>query len=154
MRYVTLTRESVPNIGLGQQRDASASAGRTSTTSTTSRFRATDVTRAAVGAKSRLWYDWLNPNNGQPGSGWFGPFYSPVGAYVQLRSYGFTITATARRVITDSGFEPDGTVPAFKARASCASEVGYANDNQIHIVKRLDPGNLGHQRRPDQERLR
>jgi hypothetical protein len=47
--------------------------------------------RQEVGSQESLVYDWLNPNNGQSGSGWQGPYYVPPGAYVQLLRDGFVI---------------------------------------------------------------
>ncbi len=52
--------------------------------------------RQDSGSAESLVYDWLNPNNGQAGTGWQGPFYVPVGAYVRLTWDGFTITRDGR----------------------------------------------------------
>lgn len=48
-----------------------------------------------AGSQEALFYDWLNPNNGQPNSYWHGPFYVPPGAYLQLEPDGFIITRDA-----------------------------------------------------------
>jgi hypothetical protein len=47
--------------------------------------------RAGADSNESLIYDWLNPANGGATSGWQGPFYVPVGAFVQLLPDGFTI---------------------------------------------------------------
>lgn len=53
---------------------------------------ADETGRIDAGSSQSLVYDWLNPNNGQANSGWKGPYYYPVGAYMELSSDGFTIT--------------------------------------------------------------
>lgn len=50
-----------------------------------------ELGREEVGASESLMNDWLNPNNGESGSGWQGPFYVPPAAYVQLVRDGFVI---------------------------------------------------------------
>lgn len=57
--------------------------------------------RALGATNESLVYDWLNPNNGQPNSGWRGNFYVPRGATMQLLPDGFLITRdpTATRPI-------------------------------------------------------
>jgi len=47
--------------------------------------------RQDVGSSDSLVNDWLNPNNGQSGTGWQGPYYVPPAAYVQLVRDGFVI---------------------------------------------------------------
>ena len=56
-----------------------------------------------------LVYDWLNPNNGQAGSGWQGPFYVPRGAYLQLLPDGFLILRDSRGSATERTWrDPNG----------------------------------------------
>lgn len=52
--------------------------------------------RENAGSNQSLIYDWLNPNNGQPGSGWQGQFYIPVGATMRLTWDGFVISRDGR----------------------------------------------------------
>lgn len=59
-------------------------------------MRADENGREDTGTEESLIYDWLNPNNGQARSGWQGPFYVPVGAYVRLVNDGFYITRDGR----------------------------------------------------------
>ncbi len=59
-------------------------------------MRSDESGREDVGSAESLVYDWLNPNNGQAGTGWQGPFYVPVGAYVRFSWDGFTITRDGR----------------------------------------------------------
>jgi hypothetical protein len=67
-----------------------------------------------------LTYDWLNPNNGQAGSGWQGAFYVPRGAYVQLVPDGFiilrdTAAPTNERTWRDpNGADTSNTVNRYK----------------------------------------
>lgn len=66
--------------------------------------------REQTGSSQALFYDLLNPNNGQTGSGWRGPFYIPVGAFVQLREDGFDITRDPRGPVEERTWKnPDGT---------------------------------------------
>ena len=66
--------------------------------------------REIAGAQEALFYDWLNPNNGQQGSGWSGPFYVPVGAYIQLDESGFTIVRDGRATNRERTWRrPDGS---------------------------------------------
>ncbi len=59
-------------------------------------MRSDENGREDVGSEESLFFDWLNPNNGQALSGWQGPFYVPVGAYVKLTPDGFYITRDGR----------------------------------------------------------
>lgn len=59
-------------------------------------MRGDELGREDVGSEESLMYDWLNPNNGQAGSGWQGPFYVPVGAYVRLTGDGFFVSRDGR----------------------------------------------------------
>jgi len=92
-------------------------------------MRADENGREDVGSAESLVYDWLNPNNGQAGTGWQGPFYVPVGSYVRFVWDGFAITRDGRAPAqrrtwrnlngTDSGLttiryrigDPDGAGP-------------------------------------------
>ena len=59
-------------------------------------MRGDELGREDVGTEESLMFDWLNPNNGQAGTGWQGPFYVPVGAYVRLTNDGFFISRDGR----------------------------------------------------------
>ena len=139
MRYVTLTRESGSYVGTGNSGRFGYGQGVYIDNLDDLQIPRDDVTRAAVGGEESLMYDWLNPNNGQPNSAWFGPFYSPVGAYVQLDAYGFTITRDSPKGNYGFWLAQDGSVPASTSSV-LRFRVGYANDGQIHIVNGLTPG--------------
>lgn len=73
-------------------------------------IRADENGREDVGTEESLVYDWFNPNNGQANSGWQGPFYTPVGAYVRLTTDGFYITRDGRAPVARRTWRnPDGT---------------------------------------------
>lgn len=52
--------------------------------------------RENAGSNQSLVYDWLNPNNGQPQSGWQGQYYIPLGATMRLTWDGFVIQLDGR----------------------------------------------------------
>ncbi|MHB8636362.1 MAG: hypothetical protein ACYC96_07810 [Fimbriimonadaceae bacterium] len=139
MRYLTLTRESGSYIGTGNSGRFGHGQGVYIDNLDDFQIPRDDVSRAAIGSEESLMYDWLNPNNGQPNSGWQGPFYSPFGAYVQLRADGFTITRDAPKGNIDHAFwkAPDGTQSSL---SFLRFRVGMANDGQVHIVNALTPG--------------
>lgn len=59
-------------------------------------MRSDESGREDVGAEESLVYDWLNPNNGNPNSGWQGSFYVPRGAIVKFNPTGLSITRDPR----------------------------------------------------------
>jgi hypothetical protein len=73
-------------------------------------IRADEQGREDVGTAESLVYDWFNPNNGQANSGWKGPFYTPVGASIQLLSDGFLIQRDSRAQGNERTWRnPDGS---------------------------------------------
>ncbi|HEY3780748.1 MAG TPA: hypothetical protein VGL56_06680 [Fimbriimonadaceae bacterium] len=62
--------------------------------------------RLTAGSVQALFQDFLNPNNGQPGSAWQGPYYVPPAAYLQLEPDGFFIT-----------LDGSGTMPTWRDQA-------------------------------------
>lgn len=78
-------------------------------------MRSEEQGREDLGTAESLVYDWLNPNNGQRGNGWKGPFYVPPGAYVRLLNDGFII------IRDDAKWrEPDGS-PSKRPGAAMTS---------------------------------
>jgi hypothetical protein len=91
----------------------------------------TDETgRAGTDATESLVHDWLNPGNGDPTSGWQGPFYVPVGAYVTLLPDGFTIQL-------DNGTwkDPTGTDSGL---TTLRYRIGQIN-GQLYIIDAIEP---------------
>ena len=141
MRYLTLTRDSGSYIGSGNSGRFAFGQGVYVDNLDDIQIPRDDVARATIGGEESLMYDWLNPNNGRLGSGWLGPYYSPVGAYVQLDAYGFTITRDAPQARYGTWLAPDGSTPASSSSV-LRFRTGYGNDGQIHIVNGLTPGIL------------
>lgn len=86
----------------------------------------------ANGAES-LFYDFLNPDNGQPGNAWQGPYYVPPGAYLQLEPDGFFITLDNQQTWKDSNGNDSGL-----------SQIRYrignlSGQSQNYIVDTLTP---------------
>lgn len=66
--------------------------------------------RQASGSNLSLLNDIMNPNNGSPNSGWKGNFYIPVGAFLQLRTDGFSIRLDQKGPVAQRTFKNvDGT---------------------------------------------
>lgn len=95
--------------------------------------------RADAATNSGLVNDWLNPNNGQPKSGWRGPFYVPPGALLQLYNDGFAIIRNAQSDTPNAERtwkRPDGT-------DTNSSVIRYrigAFNGEPYIVNTFTPG--------------
>jgi len=80
-----------------------------------------------------LAFDWLNPNNGQAGSGWRGAFYVPRGAFVQLVPDGFIILrdsggpANERTWRDATGADTSNSVNRFRIVRNGAGKLFIAN---------------------------
>lgn len=71
---------------------------------------ADEETRENAGSNQSIFYDLLNPNNGQPGSGWQGQYYNPVGATMRLMWDGWMITLDGRAPANERTWRrPDGS---------------------------------------------
>jgi hypothetical protein len=92
--------------------------------------------RLVSGAEDALYYDWLNPNNGQPNSAWLGQYYVPPGCYVQLEPDGFIITRSGNAPIGEKTWHnPDGTdTPLTSIRYRIEP-----NTATPHIINTLTP---------------
>jgi hypothetical protein len=94
--------------------------------------------RQASGAATSLVNDWLNPNNGQTGSGWRGFYYVPPGAYVQLTSDGFVIVRNGGGAAQERTWKnPDGT---DTGSSLIRYRLGLGADGMVHIVNTYTPG--------------
>lgn len=98
--------------------------------------------RADVGSAESLVYDWLNPNNGQQGTGWKGPFYIPPGASLTLLQDGFIITRDGSNRPAGAPDNqrtwrrPDGTDSGLSSLRFKLGKVG----GRTYIVNSLTPG--------------
>lgn len=98
--------------------------------------------RADVGSAESLVYDWLNPNNGQQGTGWKGPYYIPPGASLTLLQDGFIITRDGSHRPAGAPDNqrtwrrPDGTDSGLSTLRYKLGKVG----GRTYIVNNLTPG--------------
>jgi hypothetical protein len=95
--------------------------------------------RIAAGGSESLFNDWTNPNNGDKTSGWQGPYYNPVGAYVQLRSDGFLITLDNNQTWKN----PDGSDSGQNSLRFRIGANTHLPNNPVYIVDGLEtPGTI------------
>jgi hypothetical protein len=88
----------------------------------------------SAGGADSLTYDFLNPNNNQPGSSWQGQYYVPPGAYLQLDPDGFRIKLDGGQTWLNSlGSNADGLGSEIHYR------LGFVG-NTTYIVDSLTPG--------------
>ena len=97
-----------------------------------------ESSRANVGTQESLFYDWLNPNNGQAHSGWQGFLYNPSGAMLTLKGDGFSIQRT-------SVAQGEGTWRYVDGSDTNSSynrfRIGLGSDGRRHIVNSFTPLN-------------
>jgi hypothetical protein len=98
--------------------------------------------RRAVGGQASMVQDWLSPfgDGVQFRSGWHGPFYIPVGAFLHLQRDGFVISRNAHpdQEPTERTWKrSDGSDSGL---TSIKYRVGIASDGAIHVVNTLTPG--------------
>ena len=139
-RYYELTRDSGTQEGLGNSGEFGFGQGVYINNFKDQQLPASEAGKAIAGSSASLENDWLNPNNGlNPNSGWKGPFYTPIGTYIQLLPDGFLVTRDA----TDPGEEfwrnPDGTYPASRF-STIRYRLGLGSDKKVHIINGLTPG--------------
>ena len=106
---------------------------------------ADEASRQIAGTSQGLVQDWLNPfgDGVRFRSGWRGPFYIPVGAYVRLLSDGFAIARNAnpdQRADERTWRRPDGSDSGL---ATIRYRIGRGNDGELHVVNTLTPGLAG-----------
>jgi len=139
-RYTELTRSTGTLMGGGISGQYGFGSGVYVDNTKDQQIPTTEAGKAIAGSSASLENDWLNPNNGlNAGSGWRGPFYVPVGAYLQLRPDGFIITRDATDPNTAFWKNPDGSTPATNY-SSLEFRVGLGADKQVHIINSLTPG--------------
>jgi hypothetical protein len=109
-RYVALTRNSGAITATGNTGRFGHGRNIYVNNSSDRQMGADEDTREVIGSEESLVYDWFNPNSGQRASGWQGPFYVPVGAYLHFLPDGFTITRDGRAPQGQRTWRmPDGT---------------------------------------------
>ncbi|HLO98869.1 MAG TPA: hypothetical protein VK171_09775, partial [Fimbriimonas sp.] len=103
-----------------------------------------EQSRRDAGSTASMVQDWLSPfadgGNGSFRSGWHGPYYIPIGAYMQLEATGFTIMRNAhpdQRPEERTWRTADGVNSGL---TSIRYRVGVGTDGQVRIVNTLTPG--------------
>ncbi|HEY0868385.1 MAG TPA: hypothetical protein VGE01_13450, partial [Fimbriimonas sp.] len=101
-----------------------------------------EASRANAGGDESLVYDWLNPGNTMPRSGWKGGFYIPRGATLNFRYDGFEIIRDGRGPDSERVWlTPAGRLPATGADPRIVYRIGIpAGGSQPYIVNSLTPG--------------
>jgi hypothetical protein len=144
-RYVYGTRESGALVGTGNSGRFGYGSGVYVDNYSDRQVPADEEGRAQVGTSQSLAYDWLNPNNGQTGSGWQGPFYIPRGAYMLLVNDGFYITRDSRAPDSQRYWKgPGGGAPVDLAGNAVQTgriryRIGLGGDGLPHIVNTFTP---------------
>ena len=98
-----------------------------------------EVGRMASGTESSQVYDYLNPNNGQLGSGWQGYLYVPPGAVFNGLDDGFTIQRDSGSWVPQGEQHwrfVDGTDTGF---SFIRYRIGIGTDGNRHIVNSFTP---------------
>lgn len=103
-----------------------------------------EQSRRDAGSTASMVQDWLSPfadgGNGTFRSGWHGPYYIPIGAYLQLETTGFTIMRNAH---PDQRPEERTWRTAAGANSGLTAiryRIGVGTDGQVRIVNTLTPG--------------
>lgn len=144
-RYVNGTMQSGSLVGTGNSGRFGYGSGPYINNFADRQMPADERGRAQVGSSQSLAYDWLNPNNNQPNSGWQGAFYVPRGAYLHLLPDGFTIDRDAKAPASQRYWlGPDGNPPKDSAgnevqTGSIRYRLGLGTDGRIHIVNSFTP---------------
>lgn len=144
-RYVQGTRESGSLIGSGNSGRYGYGSGFYLDNFSDRQSPPDEEGRARVGTSQSLAFDWLNPNNGQSGSGWQGSFYVPRGAYVILKYDGFTIARDSKAPADQRYWKgPDGGAPVDNLGRPVQTSViryrlGPGGDGLIHIINTFTP---------------
>lgn len=95
--------------------------------------------RTNVGTQESLFYDWLNPNNGQANSGWQGFLYVPPASLLKLSDDGFTIQRNSHGPQSESTWRYiDGS---DTANSYNRFRIGLGTDGRRHIVNSFTPLN-------------
>jgi hypothetical protein len=137
-RYIAITRDSGVQVGQVNSGVFGHGTGIYVNNASDRQVPEDEVGRQAAGSASSLVYDWLNPNNGQPGSAWRGFFYVPPAAYLQLLPDGFSIIRNGLAPDQERTWRlPDGS---DTSQSSIRYRLGLAADGQVHIINTFTPG--------------
>jgi len=134
-RYVVMTADSGVQSGNGNDGKYGHGAGVFVANLGDVQGPTDEAGRQNVGTQESLTYDWLNPNNGQIGSGWQGYLYTPPGAVYNGLNDGFTIqldSASGRWHYID-GTDTGSTFNRYR--------IGIGTDGNRHIVNSFTPVN-------------
>lgn len=104
-----------------------------------------DRGRRSVGGAASLVQDWLNPFGEGVSfrSGWHGPFYIPVGAFLHLTSDGFLISRNVHPDQNPNERTWKSATGADSGLSAIRYRVGYGTDGQTHVVNTLTAGMSG-----------
>lgn len=96
--------------------------------------------RVIAGSEESLQYDWLNPDNGTPGSGWSGYLYVPPGSVFRGLDDGFTIQRNSQAPQAERDWRyVDGTDTGssfIRYRLGLGTETPVP---QVHILNSYSP---------------
>jgi hypothetical protein len=144
-RYLTMTRESGILMPSGYSGRFGHGQGVYINNIADRQVRFDDAGREIVATAESQVYDWLNPNNGQLGSGWEGPFYRPRAALVMFTLDGFVIFRDPRGPETQTWWRgPDGNIGVNKAgvaeqRHDIRFRIGYDSNGVKRIINTFTP---------------
>jgi hypothetical protein len=137
-RYAQLTRESGFAVGGGNSGRFGHGRGIYVNNSADRQGAADELGRQSAGSEVSLTYDWLNPNNGQQGSGWRGFLYVPPAAYVNLLPDGFVIVRNSAAPQDQRSWRTaDG---ADTGNSYIRYRVGRGPDGSLRVVNTYTPG--------------
>ncbi len=134
-RYLTITRDSGPIGSAGYAGQYGHGAGVYVNNSADLQVQNDPNGHIIANSTESLFYDFLNPDNGQPGNAWQGPYYVPPGAYLQLEPDGFFITLDNQQTFKDMNGNDSG-LSQIRYRIGA---VTVNNQQQNYIVDTLTP---------------
>jgi hypothetical protein len=138
-RYVTLTRDSGTFGPAGNNGQYGHGKGVYVNNAADLQTQNDETGRLTAGSVDALFQDWLNPNSGQPGSAWQGPYYVPPAAYLQLEPDGFFITLDGSGTMPtwrdQSGNDTGSTKVRYRVGGpiSAAAPQGYIIDSYENL---------------------
>jgi len=138
-RYVVMTADSGTESGNGNNGLFGFGAGIYVSNPSDIQAPVDETGRQAVGSEESLTYDWLNPNNGQNGSGWHGYLYVPPGAVFRGLNDGFTIQRYNKAPKAEQHWRfIDGS---DTGASFIRYRIGIGTDGNRHIVNSFTPAN-------------
>lgn len=145
-RYVLMTRETGPLINGGHIGRYGHGSGIYVNNAADRQTRLDEQGREQVGTAEALVDDWLNPNNGQSGSGWQGPFYVPRGCSVFFGSPDSIVIvrdekapATQRYWRAIDGSTPVNALGQPVQTGTIRYRFGVGSDGQLRVINTFTP---------------